>query len=746
MFKKQLNIFTFLLLLWASNAVAQSHNHLVISEPQLKTIKKNLGKAPLFDETLAATRKEIDAVVNEELDVPIPKDLAGGYTHSTHKANYQLMEKAGTLYRITGEKKYASFIKRTLFKYAEVYPTLPPHPAGNSYTRGKLFWQCLNDANWLVATAMAYDNIYDFLSIKDREHLETNLFRPFGSYLSIETPHFFNRIHNHSTWACAAVGMIGLVMGDEEMVNSALYGLKNDGIAADKYDNDGALIKPAGQDRSGFLAQIDGLFSPDGLYAEGPYYHRYSIYPFLIFAVSLQNKKPEIDIFSYRDNLLIKSVNTLLTQSDAKGNFFPINDAQKGMSIYNSSLIAAVDIAYFYGKNDPALLTIAKTQKEVLLDASGMAVALNIDKATPIAKQSVVLKDGIDGTSGGVGILRWDKDLEAVFKFGTQGMGHGHFDRLSYSFYDKGKEVLQDYGMARFVNIEQKGGGGYLKENTTFAKQSIAHNTLVVNEKSHFGGSVDEAEKFSSVLNFSDFSANGIQLISATDTAMYKGISATRTLISVNKKAVGNTLLIDIIRVKSDAKNQYDVPIYYQGQPLDASFDYTSSTQLKPLGTKNGYQHIWHEAGAAVEDESVSFSWLGSGKFYTYTAVTTPGDSIIFGRTGATDPSFNLRHDPTLILRKKNQAATLFASVIEVHGGYSPITEKAKSPYGNIKKIEVLEDDENYTVLKIISEDKGNFLIALANKDFSKTSAHAFKSGSTNMSWKGPYHIQKITQ
>jgi hypothetical protein len=43
-------------------------------------------------------------------------------------------------------------------------------------------------------------------------------------------------------------------------------------------------------------------------------------------------------------------------------------------------------------------------------------------------------------------------------------------------------EVVQDYGLARFVNIDQKNGGGYLRENTTWAKQSIAHNTLVINE------------------------------------------------------------------------------------------------------------------------------------------------------------------------------------------------------------------------------------------------------------------------
>ena len=51
-------------------------------------------------------------------------------------------------------------------------------------------------------------------------------------------------------------------------------------------------------------------------------------------------------------------------------------------------------------------------------------------------------------------------------------------------------KLLQDYGLARFVNIEQKGGGNYLKENKTWAKQTIAHNTITQNETSHFNGEV----------------------------------------------------------------------------------------------------------------------------------------------------------------------------------------------------------------------------------------------------------------
>ena len=34
----------------------------------------------------------------------------------------------------------------------------------------------------------------------------------------------FNKMHNHATWATAAVGMIGFAMNREDYVNKALYG------------------------------------------------------------------------------------------------------------------------------------------------------------------------------------------------------------------------------------------------------------------------------------------------------------------------------------------------------------------------------------------------------------------------------------------------------------------------------------------------------------------------------------------
>lgn len=725
-------------------ASAQKHPCLTLTQQGIKDIKANLGKVPLYDKSLKAAIKSVDSEIIKPIEVPIPKDMAGGYSHEAHRKNYSTMEKAGMLYQITGDVKYAKYLKEIFYKYAELYPTLGLHPAKNSYARGKLFWQALNDANWLVSVSQAYDCVYDWLSKSDREHIEKNLLLPYANFLSIESPQFFNRIHNHSTWGCAGVGMLGLVLNNEELINRALYGAPEAKTQKEKYDNDGGLIKQMGEEKKGFLAQIDGLFSPDGLYSEGAYYHRYGAYPFLIFAVSLQNTRPELKIFQYRDSLLIKSVYTLLDQTTSKGEFFPINDAQKGMSIFNSSLISSVDIAYHYGKKDSYLLPIAALQNEVILEDAGMSIAKNIQNSQKLsAKKSSIYRDGIDGKGGVLGIIRTNKDMNLVFKSGTHGMGHGHFDQLSYCYYQNGQEVIQDYGFARFANIEQKAGGVYLPENTTFAKQTVAHNTVVVNESSQYKAVSDEADKYSPTLNYYDFSNPEIQIISAKDSNGYNGVLMNRTLVMVESKDFKSPFLIDIFSVNAKSENTLDLPLYYLGQIMAQNFTIKTPNELKKIGNKNGYQHIWKEAQGVADPENSSLTWLNAGVFHTYITTTTAKDSIFLGRIGASDPHFNLRPDPVLILRRK-AANTVFASVLESHGSYSPVTEKAVNPYTNFQKIELKDTTDGYTALELSTKEGQRWLLVVSNQPTSSSQNHQVTVGNQKFTWQGHYTLTKF--
>jgi hypothetical protein len=139
-----------------------AHPTIVLTKPEALAIKNALGKYPLLDHSYNETKAMVDHALANPTDVPQPGE-AGGYAHERHKQNYREMQAAGLLYQITGEVKYAQFVRDMLEKYALLYPTLGPHPLAMNQAPGKLFHQSLNEANWLVAVDIAYDCVYDFL-------------------------------------------------------------------------------------------------------------------------------------------------------------------------------------------------------------------------------------------------------------------------------------------------------------------------------------------------------------------------------------------------------------------------------------------------------------------------------------------------------------------------------------------------------------------------------------------------------
>ena len=725
---------------------AAAHPNLIMTQAGVERIRSELGRVPLFDTTVANVQSTVDAEIERGIDTPIPRDYSGGYTHERHKRNYLMAQQAGALFQILEEEKYAIYVRDMLFQYEAMYRNLPLHPKERSYARGKLFWQCLNDANWLVFMSQAYDTIHDWLPEEERERLEENLFRPFADHISVDNPQFFNGVHNHSVWGNAAVGMIGLVMGDDELVDRALYGIPFEEIDAGAKDNDGGFIYSRDQ-RAGFFANLEEPFSPDGYYTEGPYYQRYAMYPFLVFAQGLNNAKPELRIFENEGKVLLKAVDALLNLSDADGEFFPLNDGQKGMSYHAGSVVTAVDIAYHMGDQDDRLLSIAEAQGEVVLDDAGFAVAAAVrdGKARPFEKRSVNLSDGADGNQGGVAVLRYGGDeLALVFKYSAQGLSHGHYDKLSFSLYEQGDEVLQDYGLVRFVNIEQKGGGNYLKENKTWAKQTIAHNTITQNETSHFRGSYEIGSQHHSDLYFFDASRHDIQVVSATEANAYPGTEMRRTMAVIKRENFEKPYLLDIFQVYSDEENQYDLPFYYLGQILQVNFEYETPPSPEALGEGYGYQHLYLEGIGEPSSANTKFAWMNNGKFYTLTSVTGASDILLLARLGANDPEFNLRRDPAFVVRRIDAGNTVFTTIIEPHGGYSPVAEIATNSSSNIAELKIVYDDEDYTAVSVEDLTGGTSLFILSNSDAAAASEHELSIGNRRITWSGPYYYADL--
>ncbi|MEP2551245.1 MAG: alginate lyase family protein [Marinomonas sp.] len=619
---------------------------------------------PLYASEMKRAQSFVDGMIAAGPIVPQPKDPGGGYTHEQHKRNYRAMYLSGQLYQITGEERYRQYIRAMLLEYAVLYPTLGDHPAKANQNVGRLFWQVLNDAMWLVHTVQAYEAVRDTLSAEERDLIDNNVFRPAVKFMSVDSKATFNKIHNHATWATAGVGMTGYLLGDSDMVDRALLGSDKTG-------------------KTGFIRQTELLFSPDGYYTEGPYYQRFAMLPFIVFGDAIERNEPERKIFEHRDGILLKAINTTI-QLTYGGLFFPFNDAIKDKSLNTAELYEGVAIAYAQS-GDPGLLAIAEFQGRTVLTKNGLALSRDLaaGKAKPFPFRSILLSDGPEGKAGAIAVLRdgEEKGLDhtvLVAKNASQGFGHGHFDKLSWQLYDNGAEIVRDYGAARFLNIEAKEGGRYLPENETWAKSTIAHNTLTVNEQSHFGGDVKLADQHApQQLYFTD--GDGLQATSATIGSAYPDSKTafTRTLAMVDVEGLSAPVAIDVLRAKGEGAQQFDLPLHYNGHIMQVGFDTNSNVAARPvLGTDNGYQHIWVDAMGTPAAGKSFLTWLKDGRFYTYRFVPSEGMEAILAESGANDPSFNLRRQPLIIQRVKGTDNASFVSALESHGLYDGATEQ----------------------------------------------------------------------
>jgi hypothetical protein len=702
----------------------QERPRLLISPADVELIRSSESMPAMFRAALHEADSGVEPYLAKLPDIPVPADAGGGYTHEQHKRNSTVILNAGMLYRITGEQRFAQLAREMLLAYAELYPTLGEHPRKKEQTPGRLFWQSLNEAVWLVTAIQGYDAVYDSLTGEDRRVIEQGLLHPLARFLSEGQPQTFDRIHNHGTWAVAAVGMTGYVLDEPIYVERALSGLQGDGSA-------------------GFMRQLDELFSPDGYYSEGPYYQRYALMPFVLFAQAIERNEPQRKIFEYRDGILQKAIDTTI-QLSYNGLFFPINDAIKDKGLDTKELIYAVAIA-FGRTGDERLLSIAQAQGRTVLTGDGFRLSRALDegRAKPYPFRSMQLADGPDGSWGALGILRSGGEpghQAVVFKATAQGMGHGHFDRLSWLFYDNGHEIVADYGAARFLNVESKYGGHYLPENSSWAKQTVAHNTLVVDEESHFGGDWGLGQGNATVpLHFE--TGDRADVVAARIDTAYEGLRFTRALVLVKDSPLQLPMVLDVLRVEAEGEHQYDLPLHFRGQVTNVSHELNANTvALEPLGVRNGYQHLWKRASAAAEKgELFQLTFLNDNRFYTHSVLATAPAEFLFAETGASDPNFNLRHEQALIQRVEDAGAQVFVSVLEPHGEYNGSREFTTGSASGVAAIDRATDGRLEAIR--ITTTGGAFTTVLLSLDADPEASHRIELAGTTYEWTGFFRL-----
>ncbi|WP_038866994.1 heparinase II/III domain-containing protein [Vibrio jasicida] len=708
---------------------------ILLTEAEVELLRKEVGKPSLMGKSIEANRKELEAFMRLPLDVPGHGE-AGGYEHNRHKQNYTYMNLAGRLFLITQEEKYAQFVKDLLAIYAEKYLTFDFHVQKNTNPTGRLFHQILNEHCWLMFTSLAYSCVASVMTEEERTAVVERIFEPMLDMFTVKYAHDFDRIHNHGIWAVAAVGICGLAIGKPEYLEMSVYGQDRD-------------------DTGGFLAQISQLFAPSGYYMEGPYYHRYAIRPTCVFAEVVHRHMPEVDIYNYKNKVIGNTVQAMLATAYPNGEFPALNDASRTMSITDMGVQVAVSVySKHYGLDDN-ILGMAKIQNAVWMHPCGLELSQAYDKAIADREigmpfwPSVELNEGPTGNNGAQGFIRMQDKTgdvsQLVMNYGQHGMGHGNFDTLGITFFNRGQEVLREYGFCRWVNVEPKFGGRYLDENKSYARQTIAHNAVTIDEQCQNGFDVDRADSVHGLPHFFKVEGTEINGMSAFASDHYPNTDMQRSVFMLNLDELEAPLLLDLYRIEGEGEHQYDYSHQYDGQIVRTNFDYQSFGELSTLGDDFGYQHLWKVASGKTQDTAL-VSWLQNNTYYTWLGTSSSakqnGDNeVIFTRTGANDPSFNLRSEPAFILRSKGES-TLFASVLETHGYFNEEFEQSVNARGQVKDIRVVGYNAVGSIVEITTE-KSLVTVMISNVlGADDQTPHQVEMNGKTYSWNGFYSLE----
>ncbi len=244
-------------------------------------------------------------------------------------------------------------------------------------------------------------------------------------------------------------------------------------------------------------------------------------------------------------------------------------------------------------------------------------------------------------------------------------LDHGHYDGLHLSVFNRGHEVLHDYGFGRWVNVEPKFGGRYIQENKSYCKQTVAHNTVTVDQKTQ--------NNFTTALAESKFGQK--HFLVAGDQSL-QGMSGTiseyspprrdmqRSVILAELPEFEKPLVIDVYRASKLTQSiSTTCTVHHSGQiiPYRLRLRHGKTLAIRwrqrlPTPMERGFRQS--------ERRRFSSKLAKDSSYYSLvTSSATAGSEVIFARTGANDPDFNLKSEPAFNLTSFGQTMCLFLRI-----------------------------------------------------------------------------------
>jgi hypothetical protein len=420
----------------------------------------------------------------------------------------------GTVYQISGDERYAEAARDVLVRFADTYGQYPNR--NNILGPARIFFGTLGESIFGTHVALGYDLVYESpcFSTRDHQRIRDQFLLPLAELAT----QFDETVSNRQTWYNNAVASIGFATNTAELLEWAFNG------------------------RRGFLYQLTSGLPKSGLWYEGPGYHFFTLEGFILLAEMARHHGLDL----YQLEIAGHSIRKMF---DAPLNFlapdftFPRIKDSGGGSLFHPEKISKYEVGYArYGDERYGQVLKYAYEQEKIERALEFFFVFNPnlpEVQTPIYPAASINLEG-----NGCAILRDNVDEDEKFlylDYGIVGGEHGHPDRLSIGYYSCGQHWILD-------PLNQD----YFKPNLqTWFRQSIAHNTVVLNESNQAWANGH--------LNFFGDTL-GLKVASGYADKLYGGAFIRRTV------ALLGNYFIDVCEVDAQDERVIDYPIHSFGK------------------------------------------------------------------------------------------------------------------------------------------------------------------------------------
>lgn len=581
---------------------------------------------------------ELTAELAKTVDNPqLPgRNQSGNVGIAKQANNYAIV------YVLSGERRYAEAVANILRGYVKVFPSYPI-----AHLKGKATSATLEECDWAINIASAYDLIYNsgVLSDEEKQRVEQEVLKASAEVMR-DCNHRFR-----SNWrgrAIAGVGVIGFCIGDQDLMNEAVNG---------HYDSSGRLA------RDGFVQHVAWSILADGVFYERSlHYHMYTADSYTLIAEVARHAGIDLwhmeipghpldagsDMerrFGQTGKRTVKSVfdsqfyEAFSDKSLVRlGNSY--TDRLERQRCYERAWAAYGDPKYawilrrpvkFYrpiaggGYIDPEKDNNAQIAKLGLTETDPNArrplnpielMWMSPDLPQGHFDHSADATVGITGRhenfcsflpNGGITVLRSSPKPEAVnvqMTYGDWGSCHTHPELLAITVCAEGQQMIPEvryhhYGHEKFLNWD---------------RQTIAHNTVTVDEVSQYPQQdsedrwiVERGGKQATGYPVLFHAGDRLKVTRAKCEAAYEGVVLDRTT------ALVDDMIVDFYRCRSEKQHQYDFALHIDGI-LDASSQQFSPPLPGAISDKFGYMHMKNPRLLKTTGPGVELTYIGSGE------------------------------------------------------------------------------------------------------------------------------------